>query len=63
MTMDSPIMSPHDVDPRESTSLSVALPFWDYASSGLTKIVNIGEGSETFNERPDRFRSVTINSR
>ena len=63
MKMDSPMLSPRDVDPREYTSLSVALPLSEDASDGLTEIVKVGEGSGTVGERLERFRSATINSR
>ena len=63
MTIDSPMLSPCNGDPCDSTSLSVALTLSEDASGGLTDIVNVGEGSGTFNGRSERFSSVKINSR
>ena len=63
MTMDSPMMSPCNGYPCESTSLSVALPMSDDASGSLTDIVKVREGSGTFDGRSERFSSATINSR
>ena len=42
MAMDSPMLSPRDGDPNDSTSLSVALQFSEDASGGLTYIVKVG---------------------
>ena len=63
MKMDSPVLSPQDGNPFDYTSSSVALLLSDNASVGLTKIVKVGEGSGTFNERSERLGSATINSR
>ena len=60
MTMDSQMLSPRDGDPHDYTSISVALPFYDNASGGLTDIINVGEGSGTFGERSECFSSATI---
>ena len=57
------MLSPSNGDPHESTSLSVELLLSDYVSGGLTKIVKVGAGSGTLNERLEHFRSATINSR
>ena len=63
MTMDSLLLSPSDGDSCESTSISVALPFSEDASDGLTNIIKVGEGYGAFDERSERFSSTTINSR
>ena len=63
MKMDSPMLSPRDGDPRESTSLSGGLPLSDDVYGGLTDIVKVGEGSRTVDERSERFHSATINIR
>ena len=55
MTMDLPMMSSHDVDRRDSTSLSVALKLYDDASDSLTNIIKVGEGLGT----PTNVRSVS----
>ena len=60
MTMDSPMLSPSDGYPCESTSLLVTLQLYANASGGLTNIVKVGEGSGTFDECPERFSSATI---
>ena len=51
MTMESLILSPHDDDPCESTSLSVALLLSYDASVILTKFFKGSKGSGTFDER------------
>ena len=63
MLMDSPMLSPCDGDPCKSTPLSAALSLSDDTSGGLTDIVNVGEGSSTFDEHWEHFSSATINSR
>ena len=63
MTMDSLMLSHRDGDPLDYTSLSVVLPLSDDASGSLADIVKVGEGSGTFDKYPERFSSVTINSR
>ena len=63
MKMDSLMLSPRNGDPRESTSLSVALPLSDNESGGLAGIVKVGEGSGTVNKHSEHLRSATINSR
>ena len=63
MTMDSSMLLPRDGDPRESTSLSVALLFSDNAYVCLAYIVKVGEGFGTFDKRSKRFNNATINSR
>ena len=61
MTMDSPMLSPHNGHPPESTSLSVSLTFSHDASGSLTNIVKVREGSGTFDKHSERFSSTTIN--
>ena len=63
MMMDSSMMSPHDGDPHDSTSLSVTFMLSEDAYGGLTDIIKVGEGSLTFDKRLKRFSSVTMNSR
>ena len=63
MTMDSPMLSPRNGDPRESTSLLVSLSLSEDAPGSLTNIVKVGKGSGTFDKRSDRFSSAAINSR
>ena len=63
MTMDLPVLSPLDGDPRDSTSLRVALSLSDNAFGSLNGIVKVGEGSGTFDKNVERFSSATINSR
>ena len=57
------MLSPQGRDPCKSTSLSVELPLSEDASSGLTYIVKVEEGSEISDERPEHFSGATINSR
>ena len=62
MTMESLILSPRYGDPRDSTSLSLALTFSYDDYENLADIVKVGEGYGTFNECSDCFSSATINS-
>ena len=59
--MKSTMLSPRNGDPHGFTSLSVALSLYYDAYGSLINIFKVGEGSRTFDKRPERFSSATIN--